>query len=283
MIKKIKVSTYTNSDHKRDHRALNELALKLNRASLLVTLYGWKSDVEKDRIQHSVVGSHILSALNSISSIISLTQKLSLQVREAILLSRGVYETLLVGAFCSVDDGERAKRAMLHSVYKTVRSQTQHAIFGSLQVKVEKTHRIDRKNPKVIEAMTLFGGSSNIRPCFPESRTNMISAIEAKDKTASLLFSGVEVMIYDLASEVVHGSYYAFETFNASPERQLETLQAHYQTAHYAIFLSTAAFCRSIRASMVPPDFFEDLEKFAIETLKVHAPEAFDEDDMGND
>lgn len=278
MAAKISFETFTNPDHERDHSSMNDLALKLGRASLLVSLYGFKHDLEKDKKQHHVVGSHILSAISSISSIISLTEKLSLQVREAVLLSRGVYETLLVGAFCSVDDGASANRAILHSIYKTVRSQTQHTAFGSMQVKVSRTQRIDRKDPSVVEAMKLFGGSSNIRPCFPESRSEMISAIAVKDKSASLLFAGVEAMIYDLGSEIVHGSYYAFDAFKASPERQLETFQAHYQTAHYTVFLSTAAFCRSIRASMIPANFFEDLENFAIQILKVHAPETFDED-----
>lgn len=272
---KIGFDTFTNSDHLRDHSALNELALKLGRASVLISLYGFRHTCDERKKQHRVVGSHVLSAINSISSILTLTEKLSVQVREAVLLSRGVYETMLVGAFCSIDNGAHANRAILHSIYKTVRSQTQHAIFGPVQVKVSRTPRIDRNHPKIIEAMKLFGGSSHMRPCFPQTRADMISAIAGKDETAGILFSGAEAMIYDLGSEIVHGSYYAWDTFNASHQGQLERLQGHYRTAHYAVFLSTAALCRSIRAHMIPSDFFEDLEQFAIDTLEVYAPDEF--------
>lgn len=275
---KIRFDTFTNSDHRRDHSALNDLAIKLNRASLLISLYGFKHAVDEKKMQHRVVGSHVLSAINSIASILSLTERLSVQVREAVLLSRGVYETLLVGAFCSIDGGARANRAMLHSIYKTVRSQTQHAALGPVQVKVSRTPRIDRSHPKAIEAMKLFGGSSNIRPCFPENRAEMISAVADKDKSAAVLFSGVEAMIYDLGSEIAHGSYYAWDAFNAPAKGQLERLQAHYQTAHYTVFLSTAAFCRSIGASMMPSSFFRDIENFAIDILKVHVQKELDAD-----
>lgn len=276
MDNKISFDTFTNSDHLRDHAALNELALKLNRASVLISLHGYKHSGDERQKQYRVVGSHVLSAINSISSILSLTEKLSVQVREAVLLSRGVYETLLVGAFCSIDNGAYAHRAMLHSIYKTVRSQTQHATLGPVQLKVSRTPRIDRKQPLVIEAMNLFGGSSNIRPCFTETRAEMISAITDKDESAGILFAGVEAMIYDIASEIVHGSYYGWDAFNAPSEGQLERLQGHYQTAHYAVFLSTAAFCRSISANLIPSDFFEDLENFAIQTLEIHAQELHD-------
>lgn len=126
--------------------------------------------------------------------------------------------------------------------------------------------------------MKLFGSSSNIRPCFTETRAEMISAIAGKDGPAGILFSGVEAMIYDIGSEIVHGSYYAWEAFNEFTEGQLERLQRHYQTAHYAVFLSTAAFCRAIRANMLPSDFFEDLESFAIDTLEVHARDELNAD-----
>ncbi|MBU2961976.1 hypothetical protein KO516_14390 [Citreicella sp. C3M06] len=278
MVEKISFETFTNSQHQRDHAALNELALKLNRASLLISLHGYESCCEELKTQHRVVGSHVLSAINSISSILSLTENISVQVRESVLLSRGVYETFLLGAFCSIDSGARANRAALHSIYKTVRSQTQHAALGDVQVNISKSQRIDRKHPKVIEAMNMFGGSKNVRPCFLETRAEMISAISAKDRTSGILFAGVEAMIYDIGSEIVHGSYYAWDAFNAPSEGQLERLQGHYQNAHYAVFLSTAAFCRSVRARMLPSDFFEDLERFAMDALKVHVRDALDTD-----
>lgn len=269
----ISVDTFESSDHVRDHNDLKELASKLNRASVLISLYGYRSACEKRKNQHHVVGSHALSAINSLSSILRLTDKLSVQVREALLLSRGAYETLLLGAFCSMDNGARANRAMLHAIYKNVRMQTQHATLGKFQISVAKTPRINRKHPRVIEAMKLFGGSSNTRPCFSETRAQMINAIADIDQSAGILFSGVEAMIYDIGSEIVHGSYYAWDTFNAPAGGEAKRLQMHYHTAHYALFLSAAAFCRSINSSLIPSDFFEDLERFALNKLEARAAE----------
>lgn len=280
MAEKISFDTFTNSDHQRDHSTLNNLAFKLNRASLLISLYGFRHALDEKKMQHRVVGSHVLSAVNSMASILSLTETLSVQVREAVLLSRGVYETLLVGAYCSIDDGARANRAILHSIYKRIRTQTQYTKLGPLEVKISGSSQLDRNHPKVIEAMKLFGGSSNVRPCFLEKRAEMIKAVSAKDQSAGVLFSGVEAMIYDLGSEIIHGSYYAWEAFNAPTEEQLERLQTYYQTAHYALLLSTAAFCRSIRASMISSNFFEELENFAIDSLEVHVREEFGLDGM---
>lgn len=195
----------------------------------MISLSGYRRTCDERKIQHRVVGSHVLSALSSISSILPLTERLSVQVREAVLLSRGIYETLLAGAFCSIDNGASANRAILRSINKTVRSQNRHTIIGPIQIMVSRPSCIDRNHPKMVEAIKIFGGSSNIRPCFPKTRAQMISAIADRDKPAGSLFSGVEAMIYDIGSEIIYGLYYAWDTFNTSPNGELERLQKHYQ------------------------------------------------------
>ncbi len=271
---KISFDTCSNDGHKKANAILEELAAMLVRASLLNTLQAGKAVDERSLIQYHVVGAHILSSINTLASILTLTKGVSVQVREAVALSRGFYETCLMGSFCALDDGTRASRSELYAIYKTFRRQTVYADLGPFSVKVSHSPRLDRKHPKVKEALEMFGGSSGVRQCFTDSREDMISTITAVDRAAGSLFKGVEGMIFDLSSEIIHGSYYGWQTFHRgilSPQDDQNNLMSHYETVFFSICLSAAAFGRSLSLRMLPLEYFKSIEAFVIGSLEKYA------------
>lgn len=268
---------FTTPEHKVADEALRQLAVKLNRASVLIVLKSMEIPKTRSTIQSRVVCSHILSAVNTLSSILRLTETLSLQVREAVALARAFYETCLVGSFCSIDGGDRANRAELYSIYKTFKTQTKHHELGSLHVRISRSPRLDRAHPKVKEALALFDGTSRIRPCFVESRDDMIAAISAFSPHAGIMFRGAEGMIFELSSEIIHGSYHGFELFHSLQNRKVEAEQnmmAHYEAVFFTLCFSIAAFAKVLNQHFYPSPFFQDLEKQALDALKPFAEQA---------
>ena len=275
MAQEVTFERFTTPEHEAATIALKELALKLNRASVLIILSAKTKTNPYELNQYRVVASHVLSATSTLSSIITLTEQLSLQVKEALALARIFYETCLVGCFCAIDEGERANRAELNSIYKTFRKQTQVKDIGSFTFKVSKSYRLDRKDPRVKEALDMFGGSSSsLRPCFTESREEMTKLISCEDTQAGILFTGIEAMTFDVSSEIIHGSYHGFELFerihNGIKSRR-ENIVEHYNTVFFTICLSISALAIIINGKLVPSKYFESLESEALKPLHPYA------------
>ena len=109
----------------------------------------------------------------------------------------------------------------------------------------------------------------------------MISDIGSKSATAGLLFAGVEGMIHDISSEIIHGSYYGYEQFNGpnlDHEDEVKNLMAKYEAIFFSICLSTAAFAKVLQATLISSEFVADLEKTCMDALLPFAPKEMREE-----
>ena len=78
-------------------------------------LMGASSKEDLRRNQYRVVSSQLTSAIGTLHAILLLKERLSLNVREAIALSRVYYETCLVATFTALDGGHRADQCRRHN------------------------------------------------------------------------------------------------------------------------------------------------------------------------
>lgn len=276
MSQQVFVEEFDTPKHSMEHEALQAISLSLHRANVVLILVGATEASEERKQLIRVASTHLLSGVNTLVSILSLTKKLSLKVKEAIALTRVLYETLLVAAFTCVGGPERARRAELYSVYKTFRNQTQAQQVGGFVLRVFRASRLSRKDPQVAAALELFGGSSGIRPCFVESRAEMLEDVAAFDATAGLFFGGVEGMIHDVSSEIIHGSFHGYALFDSlhnGKREMIENLSAHHEMVFFAINLSIAALSRVLGKAFDTQDAMTDIEHSCVSSFMPYVPD----------
>ena len=273
---KVFVEEFDTPKHSMEHESLEALSLSLHRANVGLILVGATEASEERKQLIRVASTHLLSGVNTLVSILSLTKKLSLKVKEAIALTRVLYETLLVAAFTCVGGPERARRSELYSVYKTFRNQTQAHQAGSFVLRVSRASRLSRKDPQVVAALEMFGGSSGIRPCFVESRAEMLEQVAAFDARAGLFFGGVEGMIHDVSSEIIHGSFHGYALFDSlhNGKREMtENLSAHHEMVFFAVNLSIAALSRVLGKTFDMQDAMSDIEQSCVSSFMPYVSE----------
>lgn len=276
---KIRLDQYEKDEHSVAVSDLHNLAYSLNQANVSMILMGasLKEDLRKN--QFRVVSAQLISAIGTLHAILRLTEKLSLNVREAIALSRVYYETCLVATFTALDSGDRAERAAHYSAYKAFHSQTKVQKAGLQLLKVDRHPRIPRKDAQVQAALEMFSDKRTDR-CFNESRADMIAEISENDAGAGLFFSGVEGMIFDLSSEIIHGSLYGYEDFNgifARPIDAADHLMSHFESVMFSVCFSSAALARVLNGGMARTPEIARIEKQAFSALKQFIPDELQE------
>lgn len=276
MVVALSVKEFDNEEHEAAHEIMSALAFRLNQANVLLIAASVAADSGQAKSQYRVVTAQVLSAINTLASILKLTQKLSAHIREAVAPTRVYHETCLVASFSAIDDGSRARRAELYSVYKSFRSQTMVRKAGGQILRVDRQPRLPRSHPDVKEALSLFGGTSRVRPCFEESRQEMEKAISEVDATAGLLFGGAEALVHDVSSEIIHGSYHGHCMFNdgsADEAKRLIVLASHFETIVFTVCMNTSALARATRHLLVSPAAMEEVSDLAMQLLLAYAPE----------
>jgi hypothetical protein len=273
---KLRVDQHETEEHRATFDELERFSVELNRASVSLILASMEHKSEKKRSQYRVVSAQLLSAINSMASILELSKTLSLHLKDSIALARIYYETCLSAAFIALDDGERAERAELYSVYKTFRSQTEVQKAGLHMLKVDRKPRLRRDDPRVKEALNMFSNGKSSRSCFPETREDMMKAITLEDSTSGLYFGGIEGMIFDVSSEIIHGSYHGYALFHGlqnSHEKVVENLQAHFESVAFSIWLSSAGLARILSKKMAPTTEMKRIESLALTGLLPFLPD----------
>jgi hypothetical protein len=164
-------------------------------------------------VQYRVATALLLSTCTTGANISLLLEKLSMCSKDALPLARSFYESCLQACLVLSDGGEFAEPAELYSIYKVFASQTQHYKLGKNEVDIKLGIRLNRKQEKVARALELFSPTrgKKSKSCFNISRNDMIETISGRSPHSAICFQGVEGMNFDLASEVSHGSYYAFQ------------------------------------------------------------------------
>lgn len=272
---RIKLDQHQKPEHTLAISELQKLAYRLNQANVSMILMGSVEQNFSRKNQYRVITAQLLSAIGTLHAILRLTEALSLNVREAIALSRIFYETCLVATFTAIDKGHRAERATNYSIYKTFRSQTKAQRAGLHLLRIERHPKIPRRDSTVQAAIKMFENQRN-GPCFSESREQMIEEISIVDSVAGLHFGGVEGMIFELSSEIIHGSLYGYEDFNntsSQPGSAADHFMSHFESVHFSICLSSIAISRVLRKELAPTPQMQRVEKDAFSALKQFVPD----------
>lgn len=272
---RIRLDQYEKDEHSVAVGELHNLAYSLNQANVLMILKGASLKENLRKNQYRVVSAQLISSIGTLHAILRLTETLSLNVREAIALSRVYYETCLVAAFTALDNGCRAERAAHYSIYKAFHSQTKVQKAGLQLLKVDRSPRIPRNDAQVQAALQMFSDKRSDR-CFDENRAEMIAEIAKHDVSAGLFFSGVEGMIFDLSSEIIHGSLYGYEDFNGifvQPKHAADHFMSHFESVLFSVCLSSAAIARVLTGGMAPTPEMEGVEKLAFSALRQFIPD----------
>lgn len=128
-----------------------------------------------------------------------------------------------------------------------------------------------KHNERVKDALRRMSSSNGNqkRRCFNQSRQEMIEVISKISPNAGILFEGTEQMIFEYASEIAHGSYFAFmEGFSGPTEGTLEKLEYNSELIFQTVILSAAAMGKAVACFIEDNQISDELWEKAESTLK---------------
>lgn len=239
-MRKVSFETSNNKDNSERQEFQNSLIWLLNRLGTELILSVNTLGASENQIR--VSSGLVYSACGTGAAIAKFTEELSILTRNALPLARAFYETCLSAAYVLTDNGNFAKRAELFSVYKTFKDQTKFFEAPNLKQTISAQRKIDRKEPIVRRAIEFFdnGEGARKRQCFEHSRLEMIDKVGAISSSAKVLFLGAEYSGYTLASEIAHGSYYAFQAATGTNNPQWSSEQISFLSTNIVVNCSEA-------------------------------------------
>ncbi|WP_178390499.1 DUF5677 domain-containing protein [Rhodovulum sulfidophilum] len=202
--------------------------------------------------QLKVVSACLISAFTTLNSISSLLRGTSNQVRDALILARSFYEVGVNISFLSGDLGERSKRAEQYAVVRVFKSQKVFRRLGMSSVVFDNDRGLARSDPAVKEALDAFkstGGNAH-KAGYRESRSEMLETICNEIPIAGIFLVSVEQHIYELTSELAHGSFFGFlEVYSGGDFGNVEAWEKNAELVHFAAVLSSAAMAIAVRST----------------------------------
>lgn len=222
----------------------------LNRLNVYLIINSQLPDHREKATQFRIVSAALISAGVSLTSILKLNSQLSMQVRDALVLSRVFYETLLNCAFICGDSGERANRAEAYAILRAYQSQRKYRKIGQTSALFENDRGLTKSDPRVAEAMKMFRKQNGKleKTCFQESRDEIISKILSEVPHAGVFLSAIEGMMYDLSSELAHGSYFGFlESSGGGKLDDATVLEGHAELVGYTVLFSASSAAHAIQ------------------------------------
>lgn len=253
-MRSLEIDVFETELNKKRAKFRNSILWLLNRVNVELMLAGKVSaDASEGKctlVQIHSVSALIMDALATGANISKLLEPLSICSKDALPLSRTFFETCLNAAFLLTDAGSRAERARLYSVYRQFLDRSQHYKFGSESGLIQDNLTFSKNDQIVQQAHAIFKSKKRgeIRPCFEESRAEIISAISLVSPGASILFNGVEKMSWKLSSEIAHGSLYAhhrLQDFSGLPKDK--SIESHIVApANHGLVLSSNALAHVI-------------------------------------
>jgi len=257
------VSSARNDELMRDCERVSSL---LNRLNFFMVVSSQSPEWNDRTSQIKVAAAAVISAGITLLSILKLNKKLSLQVRDALILSRVFYETSLNCCFTCADNGERAKRAESYAIVQAYQSQKKFRRIGSTTALFENDRGILKSDPRVAEAMKEFRKQNGKfeKNCFRENRDEMIAMITQEIPHAGIFLSAVEGMLFDISSELAHGSYFGFLE---SPIRgqcsNVEALEGDAELVGFTVLLSASSIAYAVARLLRDNDISNEIAEIA--------------------
>ncbi|UWQ26054.1 hypothetical protein K3553_06235 [Leisingera aquaemixtae] len=270
----IKLDQFTSEISENDILELEKLAFRLNQANVELMISETKGNVEALR----VVTAQVITVCETLAGISILCRPLTLASKNAVSLSRKVYDASLFAAFVCTDPENHGNRAKLYSIAHAHQSSITFAkLSQTFSVKVTAPFTVP-PSEELREAKRVFCKSNGeIRPCFVEDRASQISAISNLSAQAGTAFSGVEAMVYKKASEITHGTYASFgiSDIEAQVLGKLGYLESVVETCFVACTLSILGLTDAISRIFPEVETFTSVRSEIIEVFKSREPEAF--------
>ena len=220
------------------------------RLRLIAEHYARKHQARDQQLK--VVSAGLMSAFATLNSISTLLRGPSNQVRDALILARSYYEMGVNIAFLSGDLGERSKRAEQYAVMRAFQSQKVFRRLGMSSAVFDNDRGLTRSMPVVKEALDAFkstGGSAQ-KTGYRESRSEMLETICDEIPIAGIFLVSVEQQIYELTSELAHGSFFGLlEVYSGGDFGNVEAWKENAELVHFAAVLSSAAMAIAVRSA----------------------------------
>jgi hypothetical protein len=212
--------------------------------------------------QLKVVSAGLISASTTLNSISTLLGRPVNHDRDALILARSFYEMGVNIAFLSGDLGERSYRAEQYAVMKVFQSQKVFRRLGMSSVVFDNDRGLARSDPFVKDALDAFKGSggSAQKTGYQESRNEMLETICDEIPIAGIFLVSVEQQIYELTSELAHGSFFGFlEVYSGGDFGNVEVSEGNAELVHFAAVLSSAAMAIAVRSAFGRCEFSDEI------------------------
>ncbi len=196
----------------------------------------------------------------SIHSILRLTEERDMAIRDCFGIARSVHELALNAAFVVAKGVDEARRAKRHAEQRSYRDKHRTGKVGGYSFEIQASGlKQAAEIPGMTEALAEFAPRKNWPTESPSAR---VDAINMVSDAAGISFAGANIAVYQLASELLHGSYFGVVHFWScsanlpahTRERFAELWTEHFTTVFSATFFSTLAFLQIASEKFSIPD-----------------------------
>jgi len=254
-----------------------ELSRLLNGLKLRLVAMHYAEQLRARDKQLMVVSAGLISSFVSLNSISALLRGPSMQVRDALILARTFYEGAVNVAFLLGDMGERSKRAEQYAILKTFQSQKVFRRLGMSSAVFINDRGLARADPIVEEALEAFKsplGEAH-KSGRRESRKEMLNVICEEMPLAGTYLLSVEQQVYELTSELTHGSFFGFMEVNSGGDfANGDGLAGNAELVRFAVILSSTAMATAVRSTFGSCEYCDRLELVGEEFIRGLAKEA---------
>lgn len=188
----------------------------------------------------------------SIHSVLALTIRRDMNIRDCFGIARSAAETALNAAFIAVKGEHMAQKAIRHMSQKRWRDLRRKGKAGRWYISVERNVSVTEDEvPGLREALAEYTNKrgEEIRDWTSESIENRIEIVSEKNSTAGFCLGMATSTIYRPASEILHGTFYSIVYFWQGGGDKIAKIKTDFDKLwtyeHFITILSTLFFAAS--------------------------------------
>ncbi len=188
----------------------------------------------------------------SIHSVLALTQRRDMAIRDCFGITRSAVETAVNAAYIAVGGESMAEQAVRHMRQKRWRDLSREAHIGGWRLSVSRDVGLTPDDlpglPEALEEYTNKKGRE-VRDWTAATIEQRIDLVSERCKRAGLCFGAAVFAIYRPSSELLHGTYYGVNYFwqgsRDRPARSRAAFDRLWLFEHFVTLLSAAFFSAS--------------------------------------
>ncbi len=188
----------------------------------------------------------------SINSVLALTQRRDMAIRDGFGIARSAAETAVNAAYIAVGGEPMAEKAVRHMQQKRWRDLNRETSIGGWRMTVSRDVGLTPEDlpglPEALEEYTNKRGRV-VRDWTPVTIEQRIDAVTEQCKRAGICFGAAVFAIYRPSSELLHGTYYGVNYFwqgsRDQPARSRAAFDRLWLLEHFVTLLSAIFFSAS--------------------------------------